>query len=332
MALLSCALLLGITRTASATPVRAPRAGVAEFKLPNHAEPSGEFAAGPGGSLWFTESNSTNGEIVGEITSHGTIRQIRNTDNGASAQGIAVQPNGNIWCDRLADSNPSERLERLAPSGAATFFEYPSVFASGATRLVIGAGSTIWFTSDGALGRLAPSGVMTKFGLPHRLTPNGIIVAPDGDIWFTATVGIIPVAVHDYIGRIAPSGALKLFRIPTTGTEPKGIAWGPDGNIWVAERGAFERLTPRGHFTRFRLKFRGSQPQGVAVGKHGIWFTDAGTGKIGFITLSGKATEYASPTPRYGSLSAIALAPNGVVWFQEIGDVGGAIGRLTHRG
>jgi streptogramin lyase len=71
------------------------------------------------------------------------------------------------------------------------------------------------------------------------------------------------------------------------------------------------------------MKIRGSQPQAVAVGKDGIWFTDAGTGKIGFIILPGKATEYATPMPRYDSLSVIALAPNGVLWFQEIGDVGG---------
>ena len=243
MALLSCALLLGLACNAGAASVRAPRASVAEFKLPDQAQPSGEFAAGPGGSLWFTEGNSTNGEIVGEITSQGTIRQIEDTNSGASAQGIAVQPDGAIWFDRLPDFFPFERLERLSPSGAATFLEFPSAFASGGTRLVTGPGSTIWFTSDGALGSLAPSGVMTKFGLPHRLTPNGIMTAPDGDIWFTATVGIIPVAVHDYVGRITPSGDLKLFRIPTTGTEPKGIAWGPDGNVWVAERRAFERLS-----------------------------------------------------------------------------------------
>ena len=91
-------------------------------------------------------------------------------------------------------------------------------------------------------------------------------------------------------------------------------------------------VSPRGRFTRFPMKFPGSQPQGVAVGRDGIWFTDAGTSKIGFITLSGKATEYATPTAKYGSLSAIAVARNGIVWFQEIGDTGGAIGRLVHHG
>lgn len=80
------------------------------------------------------------------------------------------------------------------------------------------------------------------------------------------------------------------------------------------------------------MKVPGTDPQGVAAGKDGIWFTDDGTSKIGFITLSGKTTEYATPTARYGLLSAIAIAPNGVVWFQEIDDTGGAIGRLTHHG
>jgi virginiamycin B lyase len=139
--------------------------------------------------------------------------------------------------------------------------------------------------------------------------------------------------VHDYVGRLSPDGTLKLFRIPTLGSVPKGIAEGPDGNMWFAAIGAIERLTPSGRFTRFPIP--NGAPQGIAAGRGGMWFTDNrddNTNKIGFITLSGKVTEY--PAPRHaerGLLSAIAVRQDGI-WFQDILESGpGFIGHLAFR-
>jgi virginiamycin B lyase len=199
------------------------------------------------------------GEVLAEITPGGTIRQVYKSEPEAEASGIAVPPNGDVWFDLSASG---DQLERLSPSGMATSFPLTSAFEFGAGRLAAGPGGTIWFTTDQAIGRLMPSGAQTRFPLPHRLAPNDIVAAPNGDIWFDATVGVEAVSVHDYIGRITSAGGLKLYRIPTLGTEPKGLVLSPDGNIWFAARGAIERLTPRGHFTRFSMPFPGSQPPG----------------------------------------------------------------------
>jgi streptogramin lyase len=156
----------------------------------------------------------------------------------------------------------ANRLERRSPTGVITYLSFPDAFTPyvDIRQLASGSGGTIWFTSDLGLGEVSPSGAITRFALTHKLTPLGITRAPDGDMWFTSTVASEAVFVHDYIGRITPSGGLKLFRIPTLGSEPKSITVGRDGNLWFAERGAIERLTPRGRFTRFPIGIRDAQP------------------------------------------------------------------------
>ncbi len=38
------------------------------------------------------------------------------------------------------------------------------------------------------------------------------------------------------IARITTSGVISEFAIPTSGSQPIGIATGPDGNMWFTER------------------------------------------------------------------------------------------------
>ena len=37
------------------------------------------------------------------------------------------------------------------------------------------------------------------------------------------------------IGRITPAGLAVQFAVPSTGSTPRGIVAGPDGNIWFTE-------------------------------------------------------------------------------------------------
>lgn len=317
----------------SAASGRAIHVSLHEFKLPDNAVPDGQFAVGPHGDLWFAEGNTASaierpfgGEILGRVTPHGAIEQTRVSDPNLFADGgVAVEPDGDV---AFGCGSGEPYLCDLAPGGALSMVGVSSSFDSGAGRLYVDAQGQTWFLSYQALGRLTPSGAETRFPLPHNLGPGDIAGGPGG-IWFTATVGGENPKVHDYIGRFSPDGTLKLFRIPTLQSVPKGIAEGPDGNMWFAAWGAIERLTPSGRFTWFPTRIPNSQPQGIAAGKGGMWFTDAGDNKIGFITLSGKVTEYRTPNHGVG-LSAIAVRRDGI-WFQDIPEAGpGFIGHLVN--
>ncbi len=317
---------------ASAHEAAKPHISVKIFTLPGGAQPSGQFATGPKGELWFAEgTNATDtgrppgGEILGGITSGGAIQQVTDPDpNFAAVGGVAFAGNGEL---EFGCFEQGQSICTRSPSGTVSRSVDPSNVDTAVGRLAVDSAGNTWIVGVQELVRVAASGATTTYPLPHNLEPNGIVKGPGG-IWFTATVGTEAVAVHDYIGRFSPSGQLTLFRIPRLGSEPKEIAVGPDGNMWFAERGGVERLTPGGHFKRFRFKISGSQPGGIAAGKGGMWFTDAGTNKIGFITLSGNVTEYRSGT-RDAGLSSIAVRRDGI-WYQDIPDEGaGHIGHLV---
>jgi uncharacterized repeat protein (TIGR01451 family) len=67
-------------------------------------------------------------------------------------------------------------------------------------------------------------------------------------------------------------------------------------------------------------------PQGIVQGDDGaMWYTDAGSNKIGRITLD-SITEYTLPTPN-SDPRGIAFGPDGHLWFTEFGT--DRIGRIT---
>jgi len=62
--------------------------------------------------------------------------------------------------------------------------------------------------------------------------PTGIVVGPDGALWFTETGS-------DQIGRLTTAGVLtNEFPVPDTGSAPLGITLGPDGHLWITETGS----------------------------------------------------------------------------------------------
>ena len=63
--------------------------------------------------------------------------------------------------------------------------------------ITAGPDGNLWFSEQGAIGRITPSGEVTAFPV-H--SPTGIEGGPDGNIWFTTFYGTI--------GRITPSGSI----------------------------------------------------------------------------------------------------------------------------
>src|SRR5205085_8690039 len=86
---------------------------------------------------------------------------------------------------------------------------------------------------------IAADGSRTRFPLPVGSSPLDIVAGPDGALWFTEYG-------TDRVGRIATTGAVSEYAIPTPGTFPIGIVAGPDGALWFAESeaGKIGRLVP----------------------------------------------------------------------------------------
>ena len=133
---------------------------------------------------------------------------------------------------------------------------------------------------------------------------------------------------------MTPPGTAVEFPSGTTpaAVGPRGIAAGPDGNLWVAaDGGAVVRVTPAGVTTEFTAGITaGSRPLDIAAGPDGsLWFTEQAD-RIGRITTAGAVTEFSSGISAGSLPSNIVAGPDGNLWFTEF--IGNRIGRITTAG
>jgi streptogramin lyase len=174
---------------------------------------------------------------------------------------------------------------------------------------------------------------VTEFPVCGYCGPWGITVGAEGDIWFT-----LPVAGE--VGRITPSGLVTRFPLPVGPNEPRQIALGSDGNLWVADVGVVReepssgqilRVTPVGEVTKFSVPtpVENFRPTAIAPGPDGaLWFTGSGTG-VGRIDASGSIAEF--PLWLFGERNTIVGGHDGNIWFSN-GSFDGTVDRLTTSG
>lgn len=117
-------------------------------------------------------------------------------------------------------------------------------------------------------------------------SPEGVIATSDGTIWCTDTRG--------WLLRVSSDGAVKRYRVPTSPSEPFGIALGPDKAIWFTEffGAKVGRLDPKaGTIREYRIPYAQSFPTGITAGARDLWFLDLNN-NVGHVTTAGKITEY----------------------------------------
>jgi len=160
---------------------------------------------------------------------------------------------------------PNNRILRWVEGGPVTTFRFPSRFANGHTR--DGAGRLVSCEHGSrSVTRTEPDGTITtiadRFGGGRLNSPNDVVVARDGAVWFTdPPYGIL----SDYEGfrspseqkgnfvyRVDPSGAVTVavddFRMPN------GLAFSPAQDIlYVADSGATHVDEGPHHVRRFRV-------------------------------------------------------------------------------
>ncbi len=121
----------------------------------------------------------------------------------------------------------------------------------------------------------------------YACTPTGITTGPDGNLWFTESLG-------NQIGRVTPAGGFQNFPLPTTCNYslkcgPDSIITGPDGALWFTESSGnrIGRITPAGTIQEFALPTNCNNssrcgPAGITSGPGDLlWFTESSGNQIG---------------------------------------------------
>jgi streptogramin lyase len=125
--------------------------------------------------------------------------------------------------------------------------------------------------------------------------------------------------------------SISEFPVPTAGSDPAGIAVGPDGNLWFTESftNQIGRITPAGVVTEFPVPAPNGNPDQITAGPDGnLWFTELNSLEIYQITPAGVVTGF----PIYSTSSAVGITagPDKNLWFTDTNT--NSIGRITTGG
>ena len=169
-------------------------------------------------------------------------------------------------------------------------------------------------------------GEVTEFssGIPPAAGLADLAPAPDGVVRFAQYSA-------DRLGSIDRRGRVTQTPLPA-GSGPRGVAYGPDGNMWVtfADHGSIARIGEDGRISQFRRGIPpNAQPQFIASGPDGnLWFTLSEVPAIGRITATGRINLFRDGLPTEAEF--ITPGPDGALWFTL--PQSDAVGRITTRG
>jgi virginiamycin B lyase len=208
------------------------------------------------------------------------------------------------------------------PTGRLVVADLAQAYSPPAAGSVVAArNGGVWISEgNGRVARADRDGRMSEAALARGTDAVALTAAHDGSLWY---------ASDDVLGRVAASGAVRIYGLPA-GVRPRAIAEGSDGSLWFAtddDVGRLNRWSGQvamlGHWPgRFR-------PAGIAAGPGAtIWVTDAGNDAV--VRLDGATrTIYRIPVPDCGPAD-IVLGDDANMWFAE-SNVDG-LGRITPSG
>lgn len=138
----------------------------------------------------------------------------------------------------------------------------------------------------------------------------------------TGPDGNLWFATSNGIGRMTTGGAVDLF----AGTVPRVLLGGPDGNIWFTSDVGIGWVTPSGAFTLLPGPVRGTT---LARGTDGTMWSST-HGAVIRINPSGTTTTFADP--RFGDVLDLTFGPDGHLWMTSAQAGDRAVFRMTTAG
>jgi virginiamycin B lyase len=337
------------------TPSPTSTSGIAEYRVPG-MDNVGPVVSGPDGNLWFVGGASTTSsgdrEVIGRVTPAGKITIYSVPGNpGEGVDGIAAGPGGDVWFS----VGTGDTIGRLAPAtGHIDLFPLHVPLASPSARpvhtqtidMVAGPDGNVWFdvsqvggaapATDGQIGRITPTGVITLFALPGTGRPQGIQVGADGNLWSqivieggTPLCGPVP---KDSPGAevVRTTLAGKVTELSENSPQFAGYTVGPDGNHWWMTSTGMRRTTPSGQVRNFpavtALGF-GDPAHFVFGSDKNIWYVNGDD--IVRMTLAGDVTFYQPPRAVSDTGATwITNGPDDRLWFAEGNSGGNIIGAI----
>jgi virginiamycin B lyase len=240
----------------------------------------------------------------------------------AFAHDVALAPDGAVWYT----AQRANALGRLDPRrGTGEFKEYPLPTPdSGPHGLVSDRAGNIWYSgnSAGLIGRLDPrTGKVTEYRMPDPAAKDPHTLAFDsrGILWFTVQGG-------NFVGRLDPkTGQITLVPLPTANARPYDIKINSKGIPFFVEFGtnAVGSIDPATmKITEYRLLDANARPRRMAIAPDdGIYYSDYATGYLGYIKAAPRIYNiHISPGGTSSRPYAIAMTPDGAVWYCETGD------------
>jgi streptogramin lyase len=237
-----------------------PTGAITEFTVPTPASQPIGVAAGPDGNVWFTE---VVGNKVGRITPSGEITEFPVPTAGSRPLVPAGGPDGGVWFTEQLGN----KIGRVDPA-TGDISEFPLLIPNSRPfEITGGPDGDVWFTErlGNRIGRITPAGAITEFAVPTSAArPNTIRQGPDpnaardcafqldtlgaaafaaryatmGDcvaslattktLWFTEDAA-------NRVAQITTDGTIFEYQVPTPGSQPIGIARGPEDAVWFAE-------------------------------------------------------------------------------------------------
>ena len=154
-----------------------PGGELTEFPLPADSGYPAKLAAGPDGNVWFTEPI---GDRVGRITPLGQIERFPLPKYSRRGD-IVTGPDGALWL--MEEGEGIAEIGRMTTSGQLTQFPLGKAFSA---TLVSGPDGRLWFVSEGGIGRISPSGRLSRVTLPQTTSPADLAVGPEGSVWYAS--------------------------------------------------------------------------------------------------------------------------------------------------
>jgi virginiamycin B lyase len=182
------------------------------------------------GVVWFTEQRSG---MIGRLNLDGSIDEfpIAGLESSWPDQ-ITTGPDGNLWFTEFR----ANKIGQMTPNGYLVR-EYDISRGGTGPVDIVTRGNELWFTViDGKkLGRLdSSSGVIQWLDVPTTGDHGPANLAEDhghAGVWFTE----LSDAAVSYLGDAQPTKIDPRYTLPV-GTQPVGIAVGPDGTVWFTDQ------------------------------------------------------------------------------------------------
>lgn len=194
--------------------------------------------------------------------------------------------------------------------------------------ITAGPDGNVWFADNNghALVRTQMTGKTKSFqlsftenGMTFGFQPLNPVTGPDGKLYIT-TDNADPKNSAGMIGVLTTSGGFKIHDSPSKDNlGNNGIAVGPDGNVWFAEKAHIAKITPAGAITEFTYPsgLNDNASAGVVTGPdHKVWFTEYFTQKVSNIDpTTGVITEFDVSAPGCTGPQGLAVGTDGDLYF-----------------